>query len=76
MIMKDHKSIDTTFCRHLKCKNPSGSLRGESKWYVLDDPNTIYWCAKSIVGAIGPDNGSVDPYLCVSGRKCFRKPDD
>ncbi len=74
--MKNQKTVDITFCKHLKCKNPSGTLQGESKWYVLDDPNTIYWCVKSLTGSSGPDNGPIDPFLCVRGRKCFRKPED
>ena len=70
--MKRVKPVDTKFCRFLKAKNPFGTLEGgENDWYVLEDANTIYWCVKSN-GAGGPDNGPIDPRLCVPGRKCYK----
>lgn len=73
--MKKVNPIDAKFCRFLKAKNPFGTLEGgDNDWYVLEDANTIYWCVKSL-GAGGPDNGPVDPRLCISGRKCYRDRD-
>ncbi|NJN27988.1 MAG: hypothetical protein HC819_19455 [Cyclobacteriaceae bacterium] len=73
--MKRVTPLETKFCRFLKAKNPFGTLEGgNDDWYTYDDANTIYWCVKSM-GAGGPDNGPVDPRLCVSGRKCYRDRD-
>ena len=73
--MKKVNAIDTKFCRFLKAKNPFGTLEGgDNDWYVQEDANTIYWCVKSM-GAGGPDNGPVDPRLCLSGRKCYKSRD-
>ncbi len=73
--MKKVNPVDTKFCRFLKAKNPFGTLEGgDNDWYVLEDSNTIYWCVKSL-GAGGPDNGPVDPRLCISGRKCYKDRD-
>lgn len=73
--MKSVKPVDTKFCRFLKAKNPFGTLEGgDNDWYVLEDANTIYWCVKSM-GAGGPDNGPIDPRLCVAGRKCYKERD-
>jgi hypothetical protein len=73
--MKSVKPVDAKFCRFLKAKNPFGTIEGgDNDWYVMEDANTIYWCVKSM-GAGGPDNGPVDPRLCVSGRKCYRDRD-
>ena len=69
--MKVVKPIDTRFCKFLKAKNPFGTIEGGGNdWYTYDDANTIYWCVKSL-GAGGPDNGPVEPDMCVSGRKCY-----
>ena len=71
--MKRVKPTDTNFCRFLKAKNPFGNLEGGANdWYVYDDANTIYWCVKSL-GAGGPDNGPVEPGMCVLGRKCYKE---
>ena len=73
--MKKVNPIDTKFCRFLKAKNPFGTLEGGGNdWYTYDDGNTIYWCIKSM-GAGGPDNGPVDPRMCISGRKCYKDRD-
>jgi len=73
--MKTEKTADIQLCRHLKGKNPFGTLEGGNQpWRVTDDPNTIYWCVKSM-GAGGPDNGPIDPKLCQAGRVCYTAPD-
>ena len=73
--MKNQKTEKIQICRYLKGKNPFGTLEGGSQpWTVTDDPNTIYWCVKSL-GAGGPDNGSIDPKLCRPGRSCYKDPD-
>ncbi|MEK6782226.1 MAG: hypothetical protein AABY93_10990 [Bacteroidota bacterium] len=70
--MKKVDPIDTKFCRFLKAKNSFGTMEGGGNtWYTHADANSIYWCIKSL-GPGGPDNGPVDPRLCVSGRKCWR----
>ncbi len=70
--MKNSKTERTDICRYLKGKNPFGTLEGGSQpWTVTDDPNTIYWCVKSM-GAGGPDNGPIDPKLCRPGRSCYK----
>ena len=72
--MKNEKTADIQLCRYLKGKNPFGTLEGGSQpWRVTDDPNTIYWCVKSM-GAGGPDNGPIDPKLCRAGRVCYKAP--
>jgi hypothetical protein len=66
---------NTQFCKYLRAKNGYGGAEGgENAWYLLDNANTICWCIKSVSGA-GPDNGLVDPPLCVSGRACYEKPE-
>ncbi len=73
--MKEAKPVDIKLCRFLKGKNTFGTLEGgDHDWHVIDDPNTIYWCVKSM-GAGGPDNGPVDPKLCRPGRSCYKARD-
>lgn len=63
------------YCKFLRAKSPYGRLEGgENPWFLLDNANTICWCIQSAGGA-GPDNDLVDPVKCVSGRRCFAKPD-
>ncbi|MDN5213497.1 hypothetical protein QQ020_15610 [Fulvivirgaceae bacterium BMA12] len=72
--MKNIEPSNIKFCRFLRSKNPYGSLEGgENEWYLIDDANSICWCIKATGGA-GPDNGLVDPPLCVSGRACYEPP--
>jgi len=73
--MNEGKPVNRNFCRFLKSKNPFGTFQGgDDDSFVLDDANTIFWCVKSL-GAGGPDNGPVDPRLCINGRSCFTKRD-
>jgi hypothetical protein len=73
--MKTVKPLNTKFCKFLKAKNPFGTLEGGSnEFYTFDDANTIYWCVKSL-GAGGPDNGPIEPGMCISGRGCYRERD-
>jgi hypothetical protein len=72
--MKNQNTEIIPLCRYLKGKNPFGTLEGgDQPWRVTDDPNTIYWCVKSL-GAAGPDNGSIEPKLCRAGRSCYKAP--
>jgi hypothetical protein len=72
--MKEVKPLDIKHCRYLKSKNPFGTLEGgDNPRFVYDDANTIYWCVKSM-GAGGPDDGPIDPRLCIKGRSCYAEP--
>jgi hypothetical protein len=68
---ESNKTPKNTLCKNLRIKNSFGMLEdGEVDWQLLEDMNSICWCIKS-VGGSGPDNGLVDPALCVYGRICF-----
>ncbi len=76
MIMERNKTTNKIICRYLRAKSPFGSFEGgENEWLFMDDANTICWCIQSTGGA-GPDNGLVDPQLCMAGRACFVHPEE
>ncbi len=73
--MQPIKPLKVDLCRYLRARNAFGTTEGGANdWYVLGDSNSIFWCVKGL-GAGGPDNGPVDPKLCVNGRTCFRERD-
>ena len=74
--MKPITPLENNFCKYLKAKSPYGPVEGgDDPWYLLDQPNTICWCVKSLTGT-GPDNGLVSAGTCVPGRKCYKGQDE